>query len=86
MIHGYVILLSGLLLLLLVFYFQFRHLRLKHFFPFLGKSLHAHELVVVDACVEVEHGGVPVPELEIDFAHLPLEVGFVEEGEILGYD
>ena len=86
MIHRDIVLFCSLFLLLLVLNFKLGYLCPEHLLPFFTKYLHINELIILNACIKVKHRRVSVSELEIEFAHLPLEVGFVELGEILRYD
>jgi len=83
-VHGQIILAGGVLLLLLVLDLELGHLCLEPLLPPLVEGVLRDELVILDAGVEFEHGGVTVPELEVDLAHLPLEGGLVEAGEVPG--
>ena len=83
--HRHIILLSPFLFLRLVLNFDFEDSRAEDLLPLLTELSTVHNKIIVsDPHVKGKHGGVPIPELRIYFAHFPVEVINVELREVLG--
>ena len=84
MVHRHIVLFCHLFLLRLVLDFQFWDFSVEYRLPLFAKDLFRYKLVLFDASLKQKHGGVAIPKLEVDFAHVPLEGGLVKGGEVLG--
>ena len=85
--HRHIILFCSFLFLRLVLDFEFGDSRAEYFLPLLTEFSTAHNKIIVsDPHLKGKHGGVPIPELRIYFAHFPVEVVPVELREVFGDD
>ena len=82
--HEQIVLLCYLLLLLVVLDFDLLNFMVENLSPLGLELLLTHDVVIcVNTRVDLEHGGIPVPQFEVDFAHVPLPGALVEIWEIL---
>ena len=70
--HEHIILFGHLLLFLVVLYFHLLNLMVKNLSPLGLEILFTHDVVIrINTCIKLKHGRIPIPQFEINFAHIP---------------